>query len=193
MLSAGMIDRARASAKANVEAVHRYVERGARVVGLEPSCILTFRDEYDDLLEDDDRVSSIAGASMLIEELVAEALDAGADLGPAREPGKVLFHGHCHQKALVGTGAAMDVLRSIPGCDAGEIESGCCGMAGSFGMEKEHYDVSMRIGEQGLFGPIRDAGDDVTVVSEGVSCRQQIADGTGADAKHLVEVLADAI
>ena len=193
MLSAGMIDRARASAKANVEAVHRYVEQGARVVGLEPSCILTFRDEYADLLEDDDRVSSIAGVSMLIEELVAEALDDGADLGPAQEPGRVLFHGHCHQKALVGTGTAMEVLRSIPGCDAGEIESGCCGMAGSFGMEKEHYDVSMRIGEQGLFGPIRDAGDDVTVVSEGVSCRQQIADGTGANAKHLVEVLADAI
>ena len=87
----------------------------------------------------------------------------------------------------------MEVLRSIPGCDATEIESGCCGMAGSFGMEKEHYDVSMRIGEQGLFGPIREAGDGVTVVSEGVSCRQQIADGTGARAKHLVELLADAI
>ena len=193
MLSAGMIDRARANAAANVDTVHPYVAQGAKVVGLEPSCILTFRDEYLDLLDDDGRVSSIAGAAMLIEELVAEALADGAELRPSREPGKVLFHGHCHQKALVGTGAAMEVLRSIPGCDAEEIESGCCGMAGSFGMEKEHYDVSMRIGEQGLFGPIRAAGDAVTVVSEGVSCRQQIADGTGATAKHLVEVLADAI
>ena len=169
------------------------MQQGARVVGLEPSCILTFRDEYLDLLEDDDRVSSIAGSAMLIEELVAEAMADGAELRPAREPGRVLFHGHCHQKALVGTGAAMEVLRSIPGCDAEEIESGCCGMAGSFGMEKEHYDVSMRIGEQGLFGPIRAADDGVTVVSEGVSCRQQIADGTGATAKHLVELLADTI
>ena len=193
MLSAGMIDRARASAAANVDAVHPFVQQGARVVGLEPSCILTFRDEYLDLLEDDGRVSSIADASMLIEEFVAEAITDGAELRPSQEPGRVLFHGHCHQKALVGTGAAMEVLRSIPGCDAEEIESGCCGMAGSFGMEKEHYDVSMRIGEQGLFGPIRAAGDGVTVVSEGVSCRQQIADGTGATAKHLVEVLADAI
>ena len=193
MLSAGMIDRARANAAANVDAVHSYVARGAKVVGLEPSCLLTFRDDYKDLLEDDGRVSSIAGASVLIEELVAEAMADGADLGPTREPGRVLFHGHCHQKALVGTGTAMEVLRSIPGCEAEEIESGCCGMAGSFGMEKEHYDVSMRIGEQGLFGPIRAAGDDVTVVSEGVSCRQQIADGTGANAKHLVEVLADAL
>ena len=193
MLSAGMIDRARANAAANVDAVYPFVEQGARVVGLEPSCLLTFRDDYKDLLEGDRRVSSIADASMLIEELVAEAMADGSDLGPTSEPGKVLFHGHCHQKALVGTGAAMDVLRSLPGCDAEEIESGCCGMAGSFGMEKEHYDVSMRIGEQGLFGPIRAAEDDVTVVSEGVSCRQQIADGTGANAKHLVEVLADAI
>ena len=193
MLSAGMIDRARASAAANVDAVHPFVQQGARVVGLEPSCILTFRDEYLDLLEDDGRVSSIADASMLIEEFVAEAITDGAELRPSQEPGRVLFHGHCHQKALVGTGAAMEVLRSIPGCDAEEIESGCCGMAGSFGMEKEHYDVSMRIGEQGLFGPIRAAGDGVTVVSEGVSCRQQIADGTSATAKHLVEVLADAI
>ena len=193
MLSAGMIDRARSNAAANVDAVHPYVQQGARVVGLEPSCILTFRDEYLDLLQDDRRVSSIAGAAMLIEELVAEAVADGAELRPAQEPGRVLFHGHCHQKALVGTGAAMEVLRSIPGCDATEIESGCCGMAGSFGMEKEHYDVSMRIGEQGLFGPIREAGDGVTVVSEGVSCRQQIADGTGARAKHLVELLADAI
>ncbi len=193
MLSAGMIDRARASAAANVDAVHSYVAQGARVVGLEPSCLLTFRDEYRDLLEDDARVSAIADAAMLIEELVAEAMADGADLRPSQEQGKVLFHGHCHQKALVGTGTAMDVLRSIPGCDAEEIESGCCGMAGSFGMEKEHYDISMSIGEQGLFGPIRAAGDGVTVVSEGVSCRQQIADGTGAKAKHLVEVLADAI
>ena len=193
MLSAGMIDRARANAAANVDTVHPYVAQGAKVVGLEPSCILTFRDEYLDLLDDDGRVSSIADASMLIEEFVAEAITDGAELRPSQEPGRMLFHGHCHQKALVGTGAAMEVLRSIPGCDAEEIESGCCGMAGSFGMEKEHYDVSMRIGEQGLFGPIREAGDGVTVVSEGVSCRQQIADGTGANAKHLVEVLADAI
>ena len=193
MLSAGMIDKARANAAANVDAIHPYVQKGARVAGLEPSCILTFRDEYLDLLEDDDRVSSIADASMLIEEIVAEAMGDGAELSPVREPGRVLFHGHCHQKALVGTGTAMEVLRSIPGCDAEEIESGCCGMAGSFGMEKEHYDVSMRIGEQGLFGPIRAAGEGVTVVSEGVSCRQQIADGTGANAKHLVELLADAI
>ena len=193
MLSAGMIDRARANAAANVDAVHQYVEQGARVVGLEPSCLLTFRDEYLDLLDSDGRVSSVAGAAMLVEELVIEALADGAELRPASEPGKVLFHGHCHQKALVGTGAAMEVLGSIPGCDAEEIDAGCCGMAGSFGMEKEHYDISMRIGEQGLFGPIRAAGDGVTVVSEGVSCRQQIADGTGARARHLVELLADAI
>ena len=193
MLSAGMIDRARANARANVEAVYPYVERGAKLIGLEPSCLLGFRDEYLDLLEGDNRAAAAANSAMLIEEFVAHALDDGAKLRPSKEPGRVLFHGHCHQKALVGTRAAMSVLRSIPGCDVQEIEAGCCGMAGSFGLEKERYDVSMNIGEHSLFGPIRSAGDGATIVSEGVSCRQQIADGTGAKAQHLVELLADAI
>jgi Fe-S oxidoreductase len=104
----------------------------------------------------------------------------------------LLLHGHCHQKALVGTDAAMQVLRSL-GPDTEEIESGCCGMAGSFGFEKEHYDLSMEIGEQVLFPAIREQEGDFTVVSEGVSCRQQIEHGTARKARHLVEVLADAI
>ncbi len=193
MLSAGMIDRARANAAANVAAVHPHVERGAKVVGLEPSCLLGFRDEYLDLLDGDDRAAAVAGSAMLIEEFAAHAMDEGAELRPSKPPGKVLFHGHCHQKAMVGARAAISVLKSIPGCEVEEIEGGCCGMAGSFGFEKEHYDISMSIGEQSVFGPVRSAGDDVTIVSEGVSCRQQIADGTGARAKHLVEALADAI
>jgi Fe-S oxidoreductase len=131
---------------------------------------------------------------MLIEEFVARAIEEdGARLEFTKAPGKVLFHGHCHQKALVGTSMAMEVLRSVPGCDAREIESGCCGMAGSFGFEKEHYDVSMKIGEHSLFGPIRSEEGEFQVVSEGISCRQQIADGTGRPAKHLVEILAEAL
>ena len=98
-----------------------------------------------------------------------------------------------HQKALVGTGQAMDVLRSIPGCDAQEIPSGCCGMAGAFGFEKEHYDVSMAIGEQRLFPAVEAKGDEWEVVVMGVSCRQQIEHGTGRPARHLVEVLRDAL
>ena len=104
-----------------------------------------------------------------------------------------LLHGHCHQKALVGTASAMTVLNAIEGCSVEEIPSGCCGMAGSFGFEEEHFDISMSIGAQTLFPAIREQSGDFAVVAEGVSCRQQIQDGTGKRAMHLVEVLAEAL
>ena len=194
MLSNGMLDRARANARFNVESVYPLISEGAKLVGLEPSCILSFRDDYLDLLDGDSRARAVADATMLTEEFVLYARrHDGARLELNSAPGKIMFHGHCHQKALVGTGPAMEVLGSIPGCDAQEIPSGCCGMAGSFGFEKEHYETSMRIGEQSLFGPIRSAEGEFEVVSDGVSCRQQIEDGTGVRAKHLVEVLAEAL
>ena len=132
---------------------------------------------------------------MLVEEFVAYALEQGAelDLDGANLPDKILFQGHCHQKARVGTGQALSVLRSIEGCETVEINSGCCGMAGSFGYETEHYDISMQIGEMSLFPTIREQEGDFVVVAEGVSCRQQIAQGTDKRARHLVEVLADAL
>ena len=194
MLSKGMMDGARSNARFNVDALHPYVERGAKIVGLEPSCILGFRDDFVDLLAGDARARAVGESTMLIEEFLlyaSETHDASLDFTSAPPP--LLFHGHCHQKALVGTGPAMRVLRSIPGADAVEIQSGCCGMAGSFGFEEEHYDLSMRIGEQVLFPAIRAKDGEHLVVSEGVSCRQQIEQGTGRGAKHLVEVLADAI
>jgi Fe-S oxidoreductase len=194
MLSKGMMDKARRNARANVDAVFPYVESGAKLVGLEPSCILSFRDDYVDLLGGSARARAVAGSTMLIEEIVLHARQGSElDMGFTREPGKLLLHGHCHQRALVGTGAAMEVLRSIPGCEPQEIPSGCCGMAGAFGFEKEHYDISMKIGEQVLFNAIRSEEGDFDVVSEGVSCRQQIEHGTGRNARHLVEVLADSL
>jgi FAD/FMN-containing dehydrogenase/Fe-S oxidoreductase len=193
MLSNGMLDKAKHNAAQNVSAVLPFIQGGAKLVGLEPSCILSFRDDYVDLLGSE-AAKTVSKNTMLIEEFVLHAQDNdGATLEYAGEPGRIVFHGHCHQKALVGTSAAMQVLSQIPGCDPTEIQSGCCGMAGSFGMEKEHYDVSMKIGEQSLFGPIRDQQGEFTVVSEGMSCRHQIDDGTGVEAKHLVEVLADAL
>ena len=194
MLSKGMMDKARRNARSNVETLFPYVNSGAKLVGLEPSCILSFRDDYLDLLDGDPRARAIADATMLVEEFVLFAQQSGIPaIEFAREPGKILLHGHCHQKALVGTGAAMEVLRSIPGCEPQEIQTGCCGMAGAFGFEKEHYDISMEIGEQSLFSAIRSQTGDFGVVSEGVSCRQQIEDGTGLPARHLVEVLTDAL
>ena len=193
MLSKGMLDNAKRNASKNVASVLPYVEQGAKLVGLEPSCILSFRDDYVDLL-DGEKARRVSENTMLIEEFVLHAQENdGAAIRYSKEPGRVMLQGHCHQKALVGTGKAMTVLSQIPGCEVTEIPSGCCGMAGSFGLEKEHYDVSMKIGEQVLFPAIRDRQNGAGVVSEGMSCRHQIEDGTGVKAKHLVEVLADAI
>ena len=150
-------------------------------------------DDYVDLL-DGENAGRVSENTMLIEEFVLHAqANDGAEIRYSNEPGRIMLQGHCHQKALVGTGKAMDVLSQMPGCEVDEISSGCCGMAGSFGLEKEHYDVSMKIGKQDLFPAIRERRNGVTVVSEGMSCRHQIEDGTGVRAKHLVEVLADAI
>ena len=197
MLSKGMMDKARANARYNVETVYEYVESGAPLVGIEPSCALSFADEYADMTGVDTRkAKAVAESTMLIERFVEYAVERGAalNLDGSKLPDSLLLHGHCHQKALVGTGAAMSVLRSIDGCEVEEISSGCCGMAGSFGYEAEHYDISMRIGEMSLFPAIRKReGDDFAVIAEGVSCRQQIAHGTGKRAKHLVEALAEAL
>jgi anaerobic glycerol-3-phosphate dehydrogenase C subunit len=194
MMSKGMLEKARDAARFNVDSVYEYVRDGAKLVGIEPSCILSFKDEYEDLLGGDEKAREIAQNTMLIEEFVLHAQEKdGATLKFANPPARVVLHGHCHQKAIVGTGAAMRVLRSLPGCAVSEIPSGCCGMAGSFGLEKEHYDISMSIGEMTLFPAIRAQQGEYVLAAEGVSCRQQIENGTGKLAKHVVEVLADAI
>ncbi|HYL81494.1 MAG TPA: hypothetical protein VEU07_11820, partial [Candidatus Acidoferrum sp.] len=105
----------------------------------------------------------------------------------------ILLHGHCHQKALIGSSPSLQVLRLLPGAKVEEVDSGCCGMAGSFGYEKEHYDLSLAIGSRRLFPTIRAKGPEYEIVAAGISCRQQIAHGTGRRARHLVEVLADAL
>ena len=194
MLSKGMLDKARRNARSNVDSIYPYVAGGAKLVGLEPSCVLGFTDDYVDLLGDDRKAVEVGKSTMLVEEFVRFAQrEEGARLEPAQRPSKLMFHGHCHQKALVGSGPSLDLLRALPGRQVVEIESGCCGMAGSFGFEKEHYDISLRIGEQVLFPAIREETGDFVVVAEGVSCRQQIEHGTGRSAKHLIEVLADAL
>jgi Fe-S oxidoreductase len=191
MISKGLIEPARQHARWNVAALAPYAEKGIPVVGLEPSCLLTLRDEYPDLV-DDPRAGAVAKNAVLIEELLQKHLEEGhlpAAHGPL--PAKVLFHGHCHQKALVGSAASLSVLRTLPGVQVIEVDSGCCGMAGSFGFEKEHYDLSLAIGGRRLF-PAIDGAPGAAVVASGVSCRQQIAHATGRRARHLVEVLAAA-
>ena len=197
MISKGMLDKARAHARRNVEALYPYAKQGIPIVGCEPSCLLTLRDEYPDLLsEEQDRhkATIVASNSYLIDEFLTMLQDQGTlALEFTDVEKKVLFHGHCHQKALVGTRDSLAALRMPTGYQVEEVNSGCCGMAGSFGYEKEHYDISMAIGRQRLFPAVEAKDESWEVAVMGISCRQQIEHGTGRKARHLVEVLRDAV
>ncbi|CAN5857601.1 FAD-binding and (Fe-S)-binding domain-containing protein [soil metagenome] len=183
MLSEGLVDEARKNARRNLDLLMPLVERGVPLVGLEPSCILTLRDDYGKLLPDDGRVEKLADATRLFEEAL---LELDGDL-PLRDGEPVLLHGHCHQKALVGTGPTERLLGRA--ADVEVVDSGCCGMAGLFGYEKGHYEASMQMGERRLFPAVRGAGERV-VVAPGTSCREQILDGTERLALHPAEYLA---
>ncbi len=193
-ISKGLLDTAKRLAQQQVEALAPYVDRGLPVIGLEPSCILTFRDEYPDLL-DDPRAQKLAERSFLIDEFLAAEVAKGRASIPFSKGGarQFLFHGHCHQKALVGSTASLQLLSLIPNADVREVDSGCCGMAASFGYEVEHYTISQAIGERVLLPTVRALDQDVRVVAMGTSCRQQIAHGTHRRARHLVEALASAL
>ena len=193
-LSKGLVDVARKSARRNVQVLAPYAKQGIPIVGTEPSCILTLRDEYRDLLPDDEDMQAVAGKALMFDELLSE-LDAKNDLGIAWKTNtgpEVLFHGHCHQKAMIGVGPSMAMLKAS-GCRPTESGAGCCGMAGSFGYEEEHYDVSRKIGEERLFPTIRETPMDVTISVAGVSCRQQVEHFTGRGTRHIAEVLASRI
>jgi len=193
MISKGLLDEAKANARHNVAWLYPLAARGFRVIGCEPSCLLTFRDDYLDLLRGEERRQAkvVAGVCLLFEEFVAEAAkDGRLALDLHGGPKRVLLHGHCHQKALAGTQATKEVLARIPDCVVEEIDSGCCGMAGSFGYEAEHFEVSRACGERRLMPAVREAGPDTAVVAPGTSCRQQIRDLTGKKAWHPAELLA---
>ncbi|MBI2855546.1 MAG: anaerobic glycerol-3-phosphate dehydrogenase subunit C [Chloroflexi bacterium] len=193
MVSKGMLDQAKAHAQYNVDLLYPYVEQGAYVVGCEPSCLLTLRDEYPDLLGTD-KAKRVAESALMLEELLQMLQQRGElKLAFKTTSRKVLFHGHCHERALVGNAPALEALRLVPGLQVQESQAGCCGMAGAFGYEKEHYDISMTIGGQRLFPAVASAGLDTEIVVTGVSCRQQILHGTGRHPKHLAEVLAEAL
>ena len=189
-LSKGLLDQARARAERTVARLAGPAGRGVPIVGAEPSCLLTLRDEYPALLPGDPRARSVAEAARLPEELLAAAVTEGR-LSLARGGGRILFHGHCHQKAVTGTAATVALLRAVG--EVTEVDAGCCGMAGSFGFEAEHYDLSMRIGELRLFPAVRAEPQDTVIAASGVSCRQQIAHGTGRAAVHPLELVRSAV
>ena len=193
MISKGLLDNATANAVINVDRLYAYAEADIPVIGCEPSCLLTFRDEYPQLVRDE-RAKKIAENSFMIDEFLMKLQEDGKlELNMGKLEKKVLFQAHCHQKAEMGTATSMAALRLAPGYQVELVNAGCCGMAGSFGYEKEHFDLSMKIGEEALFPAIRAKDEDWEVAVMGVSCRQQVEDGTGRKARHLVEVLADAL
>jgi Fe-S oxidoreductase len=197
-LGAGLVDEAKREARRMVEALAPHVAAGATIVGLEPSCLLSLRDEFlvMGLGEAAQRLSTRA---LMIEEFLAREQQAGRlKLAFAPLPQKrALVHGHCHQKAFDAMSPVVSVLKLVPGLQVEVIESSCCGMAGSFGYEAGHYDVSMKMAELSLLPAVRAAGDDTVIVADGTSCRHQIADGTrrsgSREALHVARVLASAL
>jgi Fe-S oxidoreductase len=199
MISKGLLGRATGQACANVARLYEPARRGVPIVGCEPSCLLTLRDEYPELVEPGLREQArvVAERAFLIDEFLGE-LQARGELGlpfarPEGDGGgrEVLFHAHCHQKALAAPARSVDLLR-LAGYRAELADAACCGMAGSYGYEREHYEASRAAGERGLFPQIRAAaGAEVAVM--GTSCRQQIAHFTGRQPRHVVELLREAL
>jgi Fe-S oxidoreductase len=191
LISKGMLTEARDNAAWNVERLHPYAARGVAIVGLEPSCLLTMRDEWVDLLRTDE-ARTVAAQSALLEQFLLRERARGLSLPWAAHGREALLHGHCHQKAMVGTGPTVDVLRWA-GYKVSEVDSGCCGMAGSFGFEREHYDISVQLGNRRLAPAVKAAPAATEVVAPGISCRQQIQHLAGRRAKHPAEVLWEAL
>ena len=189
-LNAGLVEEARAEARRVIETLRPYVERGVPIVGLEPSCLLTLRDEFAAMLPGEE-TAQLAERAMLFEEFLAAENDAGRLNLPlkALAQKRMLLHGHCHQKAFDQVSNVESVLRLIPGAEVELIESGCCGMAGSFGYEAEHYETSMKMAELDLLPRVRKADGDTLIVADGTSCRTQINHGTGRDAMHVARVM----
>jgi len=193
-LSAGLVDEARVEARRMLAALRPYLERGLPVVGLEPSCLLTLRDEFR-VLRLGAEADRLAEHALLFEEFLAQEQAAGRlrlNLKPLTAK-RALLHGHCHQKAFGAMSAVQQALRLVPGLEVQTIESGCCGMAGAFGYRAGHRDVSMKMGELNLLPAVRAAEPDALIVADGTSCRQQICDGASRNALHVARVLQQAL
>ncbi len=192
--SAGMLTQAKEESSRTLSALLPYVQRGVPVVGLEPSCLLTLRDEYGALMPGAD-ADMLAQHAYLLEEFLALEHAAGRLSLPlqAIAAKKALLHGHCHQKAFALMGDVRKVLELVPDLEVSVIESSCCGMAGSFGYEVEHYETSMKMGALTLFPTVAEASDDTLIVADGTSCRSQIEHGTGRSPLHVARVLQMAL
>jgi Fe-S oxidoreductase len=194
MISKGMVREARELAKTNIDALSPAVEAGMHVLGLEPSCLITLKDEYLDFFPDDPRAKRLADSALTFEEFLIRENGSTerpiARIAFEESDVSILFHDHCYSKALIGSDVTH-ALYVAAGVEVDEIDSGCCGMAGSFGYELEHYPLSMEIAEDRLLPAVRDgAGRGARISASGLSCRTQIEDGAGVRALHPAQVLA---
>jgi Fe-S oxidoreductase len=180
-------------AEHNIALLAPYARKGIPIVGCEPSCMTMLVDEYPDLVSNED-AKTVAELSMPLDIFLEREIEAGnVDLTFDNVARKVLFHGHCHQKAVFGVESTLALLRRIPNCIVEQVDSGCCGMAGSFGYEAEHYDLSIQLAEMSLAPAVRAAAADTFICVPGTSCRDQIEHTTGRRALHPIEVLAGAL
>ena len=192
-LAAGLVDEARVEVARSLAALAPFAERNIPIVGLEPSCLLTFRDEAT-ALRLGDSANKVAASALLFEEFVARERDAGRfEIELAPIAAKALLHGHCHQKSFGAMAATEKALRLIPGLEVQTIESSCCGMAGAFGYQAETYEISLAMGELSLLPRVREADEATLIVADGFSCRHQIRDGTARAAIHVAEALDRAL
>ena len=196
-LSKGLVRDAKKIVNKNIELLGSIVNNEQPLIGIEPSAILTFRDEYPDLATDEnlDAAKKLSSNSYFIDEFLAKEIELGNITKDqfTQENKSILLHGHCQQKAIGSLADSVKILSLPTNYKVETISSGCCGMAGSFGYEKEHYEVSMQIGELVLFPKVRSSHATCTIAAPGTSCRHQIKDGTGEKALHTVEVLFEAL
>jgi Fe-S oxidoreductase len=195
LISNGLLAKAVKHAKHNVEQLYPALSKGRPLIGCEPSCILTLKDDYPALLPGDLRrkAEEVAARCFTFEEFVEHQIACSPQLpslfAKNKGPRDVLFHSHCHERALVRGGPSLSLLHRIPEANVVDLDAGCCGMAGSFGYETKHYEVSRLVGEQKLLPAVRTASPETVIVASGFSCRAQIRHFTGRTALHPAQFL----
>ena len=196
-ISKGFLDAAKEGGTRTMRNLDDYARQGIPILVCEPSCASSLTDDLPDLIDDEALGRRVSACVKMIDVFLEAELAAGRCTLPWMEgPAtafQILVHGHCHQKALYGTSATLGLLRRIPGASVELIDAGCCGMAGSFGYEKEHYELSMKIGEDRLFPALRRAPAQARIVASGFSCRHQIFDGVGRRAHHMIELVREGL
>ncbi len=193
-ISSGVLRTALPRAEKVVERLHRFVSQGHKIVGCEPSCVSAIKEDYPDFVRDHEKAKTVAANFLLIEDFVLQHIEQkGLPANRQNFNAAILYHGHCHHKALFGTSNSKAALTKMTNCTVQEIDSGCCGMAGAFGYEKRHYDISMKIGARRLFPAVHAADNEQRIVANGFSCRHQIEHATGRKTQHTIQILAEII